>query len=97
MEVVVLQEWFVRFRHNDGWCAPECNYKVLAGKLMTKHKGFLPGDEVKTSAIDVIKGRIITTASGTSYRLGRINPKYRRWMKKQGIEYDPKNPIKDKR
>jgi hypothetical protein len=76
--------------------APEQSYHVLAGEVYG-HPKKADGSLVKTSAIEKIDGRIITTESGSVYRLGRISRKYRRWLRKEGIEYDRKNPIKDKR
>jgi hypothetical protein len=45
---------------------------------------------------DIVKsdGRYVTTRSGTLYWLGKINPKYRKFLNQAGYYYDTKNPIK---
>jgi hypothetical protein len=40
--------------------------------------------------------RVVTTRSGTKYRLGRIQRGYRRWLTKKGLAYNPRQPIKVK-
>lgn len=52
------------------------------------------GKTIQTSSLVGAKGRTVTTRAGSTYRLGRIDPKYRRWMRKQGIAYDRHQPVK---
>lgn len=90
---VLLQNWFVRYRHlDDFYRAPELNYKVLAGDVY-RHPRFPDGHPVKTSAIVGVNGRLITTKSGTVYKLGRIQREYRMWLRKEGITYNPRRPV----
>jgi hypothetical protein len=90
---VLLQDWFVRFLHlDDVYVAPECRHAVLAGEVYG-HPRFPDGYPVKTSAVEKVEGRLITTRGGTVYRLGRISKKYRAWLKKEGRVYNPRQPI----
>lgn len=89
-DVVIIQEWAV---HADPFAAPELRRVYLHGRVYG-HPREGDGKSVITSKIRDSKGRIVTTESGTVYRLGRINRKYRRYLKKEGIPYDPRNPIK---
>jgi hypothetical protein len=52
------------------------------------------GGPMSTSPIVSVEGRIVTTRSGTKYRLGRIKPEFREWMREQGIAWDSREPIK---
>lgn len=92
---VLLQNWFVRFRHSDDrayYLAPELNYKVIAGDIYG-HPRFPDGHGVKTSRIVAVEGRRVTTAGGTTYLLGRVQKEYRAWLKKEGIPYNPRRPV----
>jgi hypothetical protein len=85
-----LTDWCVR-RDNGGnpFLAPELCTPYLTGK--SEKRG---GKRVSTNTIDAVNGRLVRTKSGSVYRLGRIMPSYRAWMREQGWEYDPKQPIK---
>ena len=85
-----INEWSVG-EEPDPWQAPELKRKFLQGMAQ------LPGDtkvkSIRTSFIRAIEGRFVETESGSVYKLGLIDPKYRVWMKKLGIAYNPKQPI----
>jgi hypothetical protein len=89
---VHLQDWFVRFSPNRPYAAPEVSSTCLAG-IVTGHPRKRDGKHVITSRIAAAEGRVVTTKSGTRYRLGCINRKYRRWLRKQKLEYKPKQPV----
>ena len=93
--VVVLQDWEVRMRSTDPYCPPECNYNCLSG-FPHGHPTKDQQRKVITSGLAKVEGRMVTTKSGTVYQLGRINPKYRAWLKEKGIAYNPAQPIVDK-
>lgn len=52
------------------------------------------GGPISTSAIVAVEGEIVTTRSGTRYRLGQIKAEFVEWMREQGIEWDAGEPIK---
>jgi len=84
-----LRRWSVEA---SVWQAPEVRDIHLVGYRNdeTEHR-------VITSPIVDIKGKVITTQSGSVYLLEDIDPEYLRWMQENGINFDPENPIKDKR
>lgn len=88
--VVDLQNWRVCA---DPYAAPEQGRVWLVG-VVQGHPRLPDGETIETSPIASADGRLVTTRSGTVYRLGAIDPKYRRWMKGQGIVYDPTYPVK---
>jgi hypothetical protein len=90
----VLKNWSVSYRTDDPWVAPECNPKCLKGN---RYGNGEEGRGVLTSAIVKIDGKKITTFSGSVYILEEPDPNYLQWMKKEGYNFDPENPIKDKR
>lgn len=85
-----LHNWSVT-EDRDPFRAPE----TIAKRLM----GCRDDDPryVITGPIISIQGKSITTYSGSVYILEDINPDYLKWMEDNGIQFDPENPIKDKR
>ena len=53
------------------------------------------GHHVVTSRIVSADKRIVTTGSGSIYRLGRPDQKWLKWLRDSGRTYDPKQPIKE--
>jgi len=78
-----IADWSVR---ENPYRAPELGRDYLCGRLKS-------GKHVETSYIRKCEGRVVTTSSGSQYRLGRISKKYRAWVKKNGFLYDPKQPL----
>ena len=76
---------------NSPWVPPECNPVCLMGYRNSEDRG------VRTSPIKEVDGSIIRTESGSTYFLGDPDPAYLRYLEENGIDFDPKNPIKDKR
>lgn len=89
---VRLEQWSV---YLDPFKAPESCDKRLVGRVYG-HKRHKDGKMVTTSRFVAASGRVVTTASGTVYRLGRICPKYRAWLRENGIPYDSKRPVRVK-
>jgi len=85
-----LHKWSVMIGC-DPFTAPE-----LRAKRLTGYRDDDPR-EVITSPIQTIEGRTITTLSGSVYVLEDPDPEYLLWMAENGYQYDPENPIKDKR
>lgn len=82
-----LTDWWVK-RETDGYRAPELCPPYLGGKSAKRN-----GKNVTTSTVVEVNGRLVRTSSGSVYRLGRIHPEYRAWLRKQGIEYNAEQPI----
>lgn len=91
--MTTLQNWSVHF-DGSAYTPPECQRKYLVGDVYNDPRPrFHDGKHISTGYIANVVGRDVTTTSGSVYRLGRISPKYRRWLKARGIAYDPKRPI----
>jgi len=91
--VVTLHDWEVRSFYENPYMAPEINPPVLIGKSYGDPRRE-DGHIVKTTTIASASGRLVTTTSGTTYRLGRIAREYRAWLEKSGLGYDPREPVK---
>ena len=87
MATYILHNWSVTER-NDPYLPPEVCQRCLAG--------YRNGEErpVITSRIVEVKGRTVTTLSGSTYILDNISADYLAWMQKNGVPYDPNEPIK---
>ena len=75
--IVVLHNW-------STVCSPinpPC-FMYLRG-VVSNHQLYDDGQEVITSPVSHVRGRFVYTMSGNRYRLGRVDPLYRKWMKKQ--------------
>lgn len=80
-----LSDWAMK---SDPYKAPEQRAGYLIGTRETD------GKTITTSRIVTAIGRIVTTNSGSTYKLGRIHPEYRKWLREQGIAYDARQPIR---
>lgn len=83
--------------HLDNWAVNTDQYRQsgsiwLSGDA-SGHPMHEDGKRVATNYIASVDGRLITTKSGTVYRLGRIRRSYRKWLKDNGIPYDSKQPV----
>jgi len=67
-------------------------YRISLLGDVTNHPK-LGADIVMTSSIEGVKGRIVTTKSGSIYVLGRIDPEYKKQLKKYKPGWDYRNPI----
>ena len=91
---VKIEDWSV-VGNTDPYTPPECRVTCLHGKVFG-HPVKEDGSKVRTSQIVTVKGRTITTYSGTTYRLGRVSKTYLQWLKDNGLKYDSRNPIVDR-
>ncbi len=77
------------------YVAPEINPVGISGVVPPGADPRRPeGSPITTSMVVAIEGRVVTTKSGTRYILGKIQSAFRRWMRKQGIAFDWRHPIK---
>ncbi len=95
-----LELWSPCHHPSDAYTAPECRKLYLKGTV-TGHPHKEDGSKIRTSGVHIIAGRFITTDSGSLYRLGEAEPEYLKWLQDtypaKAAEFDPENPIKDKR
>ena len=89
---IVIQNWSTCYRDTDPFRAPEL--RGLAVQGWTDNDPRKPGKTpIVTSPVVSVDGRTFRTRSGTLYALGRIDPKFRRWLRMEGRKYDPARPI----
>jgi hypothetical protein len=90
--VVHLSRWSVKpGAGTDIYTAPELATICLHG-LVSGHPRHADGTEVTTGTIVSADGRM-AHGKRTTYVLGSIDPRYRRWLKKKGMAYNPAAPI----
>lgn len=91
MKPIKLNNWSIVSYH-DPYLAPELVTKHLRG-CGVNHPKF-GNQEIRTSPIKTVKGRLVITQSGTQYLLGNIDPEYRKWIEKHYMNWNWRNPIK---
>ena len=84
-----LHRWAVEVG-GDRYTAPE----LRRTRIRADHPGGKVGVYIVTSSLTGSEGRLVRTSSGSVYRLGRVHPRYRRWLRRHGIAYDPRQPVK---
>ena len=89
-DMVRLENWSVVTR--NPYMAPEVSRPHLAG-IAHGHRRRPEPHSVVTSRIVEVSGRIITTWSGTKYRLGKIDPEYRKALRNIAPNWDWRKPI----
>lgn len=88
-EVMIINNWSVT---GNPYQAPECRTIHLHGYVENHPR--LGSTVVSTSRIIKIVGhRKVETRSGSVYKLGRIDKKYRSFLKKIRPEWNWRNPI----
>ena len=90
-----LSNWSVTSRDNNPYLAPELRTISLKGHI--DHHPVL-GDRIEkgdvvTSSIVEVNGRFVRTKSNHIYKLGKIDPKYRQWLRENRPNWDWRNPI----
>jgi hypothetical protein len=76
----------------DPYTAPECQAVCLQGNV-SGHSRFKNGDYVHTSPIEGVEKREILTKTGTIYTLGRIDRRFRNWLRKNRPNWNWREPI----
>ncbi len=94
MSIPILQDWWVLPSSRDIYRPPETRSLTIVG-IVKGHPSQEDGKCIHTSAVIRIDGCTVYTRNRT-YRLGRIQPAYRKWLQDSGHDYDPRNPIKMK-
>lgn len=94
--MIRLENWSCGYSSDDRYAAPELSRLRLLG-VVADESNKRNGKRIQTSAVTKIDGRVITTASGSVYELGEVDPAYLAWIREQGREFNPEQPIADKR
>lgn len=91
---VRIEHWAVADAHGASeYEAPESRPRALVGRVFG-HPRKQNGEFVKTSEIVEVIGRRVTTASGTVYLLGQVDPMYADYLLEQGRVLDEDEPIR---
>ncbi len=90
--MTTLQNWHTA--PDNPYAAPEQGGGIHLAGNMIGHPRFHDGYKVETSTIVSAKGRTVTTASGSVYHLGRPSRAWLAWLKKNGLTYDRREPVK---
>ena len=91
---IKLDNWSVisnQFRLSP-YTAPELIGVCLQG--LAENHPRLGNSFIRTTEIVEVEGRYVKTRSGTVYKLGNIDQKYRRLLKQIRPDWDYKKPIK---
>ena len=94
--MITLNNWSTCTNEKDMDMHPFIRPLRLQGNV-AGHSVIRDGQHIVTSRVVDTNGRIITTKSGSVYCLGKIDPKYRNWLRKETKDWDWRNPIKDLR
>lgn len=87
-----MDDWSVMLKPDfDPYLAPELIPVCLHGSVIG-HPGLGDGF-LLTSPIISVRGRYVTTQSGTLYYLGRISKSYRKYLRKTRPEWNWREPI----
>lgn len=90
-----LEEWAITEYEPDPYTPPEARGIHLSG-IVTGHPKWADAHRVTTSRVVEVNGRIVTTRSGSIYRLGEVSENYLKWLTEHGYKHDPENPIRVK-
>lgn len=97
MSPIRIDNWCTRPVDTNPYTPPERAGCRLSGIVYDhpKHPGErFHCDTSPVASIDPTDPRLVTTASGRVYRLGRPDQKWLAWLKREGKPYNPKQPIR---
>lgn len=90
-----LEDWSIGPAEDSFYLAPELRSYVLQG-VVYGHPKKSDGKKIRSSRIvSVLSGRSVQTLY-TVYELGEPSADYLDWLKSNGYDYDPENPLKVK-
>ena len=87
-----LNKWSTVSENATPYMAPELIRLSLHGKV-DNHPKLGKNKEVTTSTIEKVDGRKITTRSGNLYILGKIDPNFRKFLKRTRPNWNWRKPI----
>ena len=89
---VKIECWSTTESNNNPFLPPEIKNLSVRGKVYG-HPEYTDGNIIKTSPIQSIQGKTVYTMN-TIYELGEPDPEFIKWMKAEGIFFNPEEPIK---
>jgi hypothetical protein len=90
--IPVIDNWACVYGNGDAFTPPELRDLMVEG-CVNGHYKYPDGKIILTSCIRKVEKDIIFTQNST-YRLGEPRKDWLDWLKENGIEFDPENPIK---
>jgi hypothetical protein len=90
--MIKIHNWCTVPNTSSPYRAPETISVCMKGNVYG-HRAFEDGASVKTSRVKSAHGRVITTVSGSVYLLGRIDPKFRKFLKNGRPDWNWRKPI----
>lgn len=88
---IILTNWSTETCPDQAFTAPECrDHLHLSGLIEGQHER---GPKL-TSRVVSAEGRLVTTNSGTIYRLGGPAQAFLDWLRERGLTYDEAQPVK---
>ena len=91
--MVILQNWRCVSCSYNPYLAPELRGLSLTGNAYG-HPKFEDGKNIRTSAVVLVDGRVVQTRSGTRYLLGRVDPDYRKYLRKIRPDWNWRQPLR---
>lgn len=95
-QFVKIDNWAtVAVGSNDGipnpYLPPELTKVSLSGKVYG-HPSFRSGKSIVTSSVQDANGRKVITKN-TVYKLGKIDPEFRKWLKARTPDWNWRKPV----
>ena len=84
-----MENWEIR---SDPYIAPELGEYMLVGDVFGDPSR-QDGRRICTTRVVKVDGRVITTKSGSVYRLGDPSTGYRQWLRENRPGWNPEQPI----
>ena len=92
INIATINNWSVIVSPGSPYNAPEMRGICVCGNI--KNNILIEdGHDVLTSTVKKVYHRVIHTVSGSRYRLGTINPKYRKWLRENRPNWNWRQPI----
>jgi hypothetical protein len=90
-----INDWRVIARGGP-YAAPEIHGFGIVGRVSghPNRAKFPDGEAITTSRLVASRGRVVTTESGSRYRLGTPNAEWEAWCVAEGKPLDPKHPVR---
>lgn len=91
MNPIRIDNWSA-CQSGDRYTPPENRVTCLQGKV-TGHPRYDDGQQVITAGIETCDKRVVTTVDGAVYRLGIVDPKYRKVLKDNLYPFNAHDPF----